>query len=131
MGLPGRRAQLVVLAIAMPASSVFGRGGLHAAGRANPRPARPTSAAESQFSAENGRALLDKYCITCHNERRRTAGLELDKTDIANIPAGAEIWEKVTKKLRLGAMPPPGMPRPERAASIAFASWLETTIDRA
>src|SRR5688572_30341737 len=77
------------------------------------------------------RALLDKYCVTCHNQRTRTAGLTLDTTDLTNIPAGAEVWEKVIRKVRGGMMPPVGMPRPDQASLDALVSHLETTIDRA
>ncbi len=61
------------------------------------------------------RAVLNKYCVACHNEKLKTAGLMLDKMDIANVPAGTEVWEKVIGKLRGAAMPPPGAPRPDKA----------------
>ena len=79
-------------------------------------------------------ALLEQYCVTCHNERLRSLGtvpLELQTVDLATVPAEAEIWEKVIRKLRTGSMPPPGRPRPDTAAAEGFASWLETEIDRA
>ena len=63
-------------------------------------------------SADSARAVVDQYCVTCHNQRTRTAGLMLDKADLADVPANAEIWEKVIRKVRAGMMPPPG-----RAAS--------------
>ena len=77
------------------------------------------------------RAVLDKYCITCHNERLRTAGLALDSLDVTKASANAEVLEKVIAKLRAGAMPPPGRPRPELATYHAVASSLENEIDRA
>ncbi len=76
-------------------------------------------------------ALLDKYCVTCHNDRAKTGGLVLEKIDLANIPANAEIWEKVIGKLRLGAMPPAGMPKPSQSDVNAFLTSLETSLDRA
>jgi mono/diheme cytochrome c family protein len=76
------------------------------------------------------RALLDTYCVTCHNERTKTAGLLLDHADVGNIPAGAAVWEKVVGKLRSGAMPPAGRPRPDAVTTTAFVSWLETELDR-
>jgi len=39
--------------------------------------------------------VLDKYCVTCRNEKLKTAGLVLDKVDITNVPAGAATWEDV------------------------------------
>src|SRR5437868_2572871 len=80
--------------------------------------------------ADQYRAILDKYCVTCHNERLKTAGLMLDKMDVANVFAGAETWEKVIQKLRGGAMPPPGAPRPDKATYDSLATYLETAIDR-
>src|SRR6266852_2501569 len=77
------------------------------------------------------RAVVTRYFVTCHNEKVRTAGLLLDKADIENVPAGAELWEKVIRKLRTGSMPPAGLPRPDKAASDALATYLETSIDRA
>ena len=77
------------------------------------------------------RAFLDGYCITCHNERRLTAGLALDKVDPANVGVDAEVWEKVVRKLGSGAMPPAGARRPAAAASQAFLTNLVTALDRA
>jgi mono/diheme cytochrome c family protein len=77
------------------------------------------------------RVLLNQYCVTCHNEQLRTAGLVLGKLDVANVPEGAETWEKVIGKLRTGAMPPTGMPRPDKASYDAFATYLETALDHA
>jgi mono/diheme cytochrome c family protein len=57
------------------------------------------------------RATLDEYCVTCHNERAKTAGLTLDNLNLDDVPSHAETWEKVIRKLRAGMMPPSGMPR--------------------
>ena len=77
------------------------------------------------------RALLNRYCVTCHNERLRTAGLTLDTADVDAVSEHAETWEKVVRKLRASAMPPQGMPRPDPATYDAFATYLETKLDRA
>ena len=61
-------------------------------------------------AASSHRGMLDRYCVTCHNQRLATAGLKLDEADIANPGEGAEIWEKVVRKLRTGMMSPPNMP---------------------
>ena len=89
----------------------------------------PSSPSPSPGSAE--RALLNRYCVTCHNERLKTAGLMLDKMDVEKVSEGAEVWEKVVRKLRTGAMPPAGMPRPDEAAYDSFAGYLETALDSA
>jgi mono/diheme cytochrome c family protein len=77
------------------------------------------------------RALLNQYCVTCHNEKLRTGGLALDKMDVANVAERADIWEKVVQKLRAGVMPPSGRPRPDKATNDALAAWFETELDRA
>lgn len=77
------------------------------------------------------RAVLDRYCITCHNEKLKTAGLMLDRTNIDSVATSAPVFEKVVKKLRTGAMPPPGAPRPSAADYNSLAAYLETKLDAA
>ena len=67
----------------------------------------------------------------CHNERLLSGGLALDRLDAANPATDAEIWEGVIRKLRTGAMPPPGRPRPDIATYHAVAARLERAIDLA
>src|SRR3984885_10954543 len=81
--------------------------------------------------AQTQRALLDKYSVTCHNSKTKIDGLTLDTADLNNVPNNAEMWEKVIKKLRTGAMPPLGMPKPEKASVNEFLAWLEGSIDKA
>lgn len=75
--------------------------------------------------------VLNHYCVTCHNETLKTAGLMLDKMDLRNVPAGAPVWEKVVRKLRTASMPPAGMPRPDEATYDSLARYLETELDSA
>jgi hypothetical protein len=77
------------------------------------------------------RALLDQYCVTCHNQRLKTAGLLLDKADVTNIAANPETWEKVITKLRAGAMPPPGRPRPDKDQYAGMIAALTGPLDAA
>jgi cytochrome c5 len=84
-----------------------------------------------QAQMSSSRALLDKYCVTCHNSKTKIAGLMLDRADLSNVAGDAEMWEKVVRKLRTGAMPPLGMPKPEKANVDSFVAWLETSIDKA
>ena len=81
-------------------------------------------------SASAARAVLDKYCITCHNQRARTAGLALDALDISHLGDQTEKWEKVVRKIRTGAMPPANLPRPGKADADTLLAWLETELDR-
>jgi cytochrome c551/c552 len=82
-------------------------------------------------SAQDPQALLNQYCITCHNAKLKTGGLELDKLDFHRADANAETWEKVVRKLRAGMMPPAGAPRPDRHALDALAGAVEDSLDRA
>jgi hypothetical protein len=77
------------------------------------------------------RAVLDKYCITCHNQRMKTGGLALDVLNLAQVSEHAETLEKIVRKLRTGAMPPVGRPRPDKALSDSVTSWIEAELDRA
>ena len=77
------------------------------------------------------RDILDKYCVTCHNARMKTAGLLLDAMDVDNVGANAELWEKVASKLHTREMPPPGRPRPDQATYAALATELENSLDAA
>ena len=86
--------------------------------------------AAGQPSAGSERALLDRYCVTCHNDSLRIAGLTLDTLDPARVGEHADVWEKVVGKLRAGMMPPAGRPRPDREASGRLVAYLETELDR-
>ena len=76
-------------------------------------------------------AVLNQYCVVCHNEKLKTAGLMLDKLDVANVGSNADVWEKVLQKVRAGSMPPAGMSRPDAATYNSLANYLETELDRA
>ena len=82
-------------------------------------------------ASSSQRAVLDTYCVPCHNQRTKTAGLMLDALDLERVSDGAATWEKVVRKLRARAMPPPGRPRPHAATYDAVAGWLETALDSA
>ncbi|MBI3894423.1 MAG: DUF1592 domain-containing protein [Acidobacteria bacterium] len=77
------------------------------------------------------RVLLNRYCVTCHNEKLKTANLMLDKMDVEDVSEGAAVWEKVVRKLQGRAMPPAGMPRPDNATYDSFVTYMETALDRA
>ena len=93
--------------------------------------ARGEQPASGVRAAAMHRALLDRYCVTCHNARLNTAGLALDSLDVTKVHSGARTWEQVIRKLRVGAMPPPGRPRPDRLSVTALVSYLETELDHA
>jgi mono/diheme cytochrome c family protein len=77
------------------------------------------------------RAVFDKYCVACHNEKNRVAGLDLASLDALKLSTNAETVEKVIAKLRAGSMPPPGSPRPDAETYKKLAVQLEQEMDRA
>ena len=84
----------------------------------------------SQPAPQAQRSVLDRYCVTCHNDRVKTANFSLEKADLTVAGDHPEIWEKVVRKLRAGMMPPPGMPRPPQVAYDGLRDWLESELDR-
>src|SRR5229473_2637082 len=95
------------------------------------RAAARAAVQEAPATASADRALLNQYCVSCHNQRLKTAALTLDTADLTDIPAGAELWEKVIQKLQSSAMPPSGRPRPDVMAVQTFVKHLESALDQA
>ena len=89
------------------------------------------SALAAGQSTLTNRALLDRYCVTCHNQKLATAGLMLDKMNVEKAGEDAAVWEKVVHKLRTRSMPPAGMPRPDASGYNFLIGRLETELDRA
>lgn len=77
------------------------------------------------------RALIDQYCVSCHNEKTKAGGLALDAMDMTRAGENPEVWEKVVRKLRARMMPPAGRPRPDEAGYDSLVASLETSLDRA
>jgi cytochrome c5 len=115
-------ASITLAALTIPAATPQARQPEGATRQADP--GRPPA------QASNSRDLLNRYCVTCHNDRLKTAGLTLDRADADHVGSGVELWEKVAHKLRSGAMPPPGMPRPDKSTLDAFVTHLESELDR-
>ncbi len=87
----------------------------------------PWAAAQSQPPQ---RALLDRYCVACHNQKTKTAGVSLEGLDWSHLGESAAVLEKAARKVRTGEMPPAGLPRPEPAAAAAFTKSVEEALDR-
>jgi hypothetical protein len=85
---------------------------------------------QTAVTAAKQRALLDQYCVTCHNDRTKVDNFSLQKEDINAVADHPEVWERVIRKLRAGMMPPPGMPRPPLGQYEGLRDWLEEQIDR-
>ncbi len=77
------------------------------------------------------RQLLNTYCVVCHNDKLRTAGVSFSGIDVDDVSHDGATWEKALRKLSTGEMPPPGMPRPDSGTRAAFTTWLESSLDQA
>jgi mono/diheme cytochrome c family protein len=88
------------------------------------QPVRAQQRATSEAAAAEPAKIIQTYCVTCHSDKARTGGLTLEHADLADIPKGAETWEKLIRKVRVGMMPPVGQPRPDNATarSVRFPS---------
>ena len=111
-------------------SAVFGYGQAAGTRRQSAESPLAPSAAPVESLAATERALLNQYCMGCHNERTKRANFSLENLDIAAVGDNPQLWEKVVRKLRAGVMPPPGTRRPDLTAYSALTDWLETQIDR-
>ena len=89
------------------------------------------AAGQAPPDASNEHALLNEYCVRCHNDRRVVAGLSLDGVDPTDVGLDAEVWEKVLRKLQARSMPPVGAQRPGEAAYVNLVASLEGGLDRA
>jgi hypothetical protein len=97
-------------------------------------PAAPTRSAQAPARTAAApslppQALVQKYCVSCHNDRAKTGGVSFDGLDPVQATAHAELWERALLKLRGGMMPPQGMPRPDAATLDGFITSLEATLD--
>jgi len=92
--------------------------------------AAPLSQAEAA-ATESVRPVLDRYCITCHNQRLKTAGLVLEGFDLTRAGRELDVWEKVARKLRTREMPPPGLTRPDHETYERATAALEAALDQA
>jgi len=88
----------------------------------------PPAAAAADAGA-SPQAVIDRYCVTCHNERVEAGGLVLARLDLDRVGRDAESWEAVVRKLRTGMMPPSGAPRPDRTALDGLAAFVERGLD--
>src|SRR5262245_31291841 len=86
--------------------------GLIRVSAAQQSPRSPSIAPVPSHGSAEQRALLDRYCVTCHNSRLKRGGLVLEGVDVANPHASNAIWEKVIRKVSTDQMPPPGSPAP-------------------
>jgi mono/diheme cytochrome c family protein len=114
------------LAVVVAATGLIVAAALTVSGNAQQAPAAAPAA-----QPQAHQATLQKHCFACHNEKMKSGGLALSTLDLASVSENIEPWEHVIRKVRTGAMPPVGRPRPEKAAAEALVTYLETELDRA
>jgi mono/diheme cytochrome c family protein len=114
-----RKISIILTGVVLSALSLAATG-------AQQRVPEPTQAGQTAPAA-----VLKTYCVTCHNDRAKTGGLTFEHADLTDIPKGAQTWEKLIRKVRAGMMPPPGMPRPDKATLDSFSAFFETSLDQA
>ena len=119
--LNSRQVGLVGVLVA----ALAGAGGLAAPVAAQEPGGGPAAAGDASHHA-----LVNRYCLSCHNDRTRTAGLALETVNAQPLGDNRETWEKVVRKLRARQMPPAGGRRPDEAAYTAALASLETAVDR-
>jgi hypothetical protein len=97
----------------------------------SPRAALPQAPAPGAAAAASEREVVDRYCVSCHNDRLKTSGLSLEKLDISKADSAPDVWENVARKLQARSMPPQGARRPDEATYRALESGIEKRLDAA
>jgi mono/diheme cytochrome c family protein len=94
------------------------------------------AAASVQDPAAAQRAIVSQYCITCHSDKAKSAGMDsarkinFDALDIGHVEKNPDTWELIVRKMRAGQMPPASARRPEPTTYKGFITWLENELDR-
>jgi mono/diheme cytochrome c family protein len=92
---------------------------------------KPAAAVESPVAFQ---AMVNRYCVGCHNTKNPLpagAPLALDTANFNDPGADSTTWERVVKKLGVGAMPPLGSPTPGHEELGRFRTALLTSLDAA
>ena len=124
------RIGLIVLAATLLVS-VQVRTSAQAVATVGPGAGEPKGSPLQSQPLQSQRQFLDRYCVTCHNDRLKTGGLSLDQANLSTPGAQSELWEKVARKLHTGVMPPNNVAQPSPADRLAMITWLERSLDAA
>ncbi len=80
---------------------------------------------------ESRQALVDQYCVLCHDDGEESGGFAWSSIDLAHPELNAALAERMIRKVRSGLMPPAGAPRPDVRTMRSFAAGLEAQVDQA
>lgn len=92
---------------------------------------RPQNGGSSADLSTIAGQLFQDYCIKCHNQNVKTAGLALDSLNIKNVGENTAVWENILRRLRSRRDPPAGLARPDEGTYQSFISRLELSLDHA
>ncbi|HMB74451.1 MAG TPA: DUF1587 domain-containing protein, partial [Gammaproteobacteria bacterium] len=90
-----------------------------------------TRASSPEAVLEDRWAMVEQYCIDCHNNAEFTGDVSFEGMHAADVIANAELFELALHKLNIGAMPPRDAEQPEPEARAQFVSALTSTLDAA
>lgn len=101
---------------------------------ADPLTDEPTVSAEQLKTLEaqwqtSGWALLEKYCIECHNADFQEAEVDLSSMkDHTDAPKNAVMWSRVLQMIRFGAMPPEDAALPSDAERRTLVDAIDRSL---
>ena len=82
-------------------------------------------------SSEDSDAVVQAYCVRCHNDRMLRGNLSLEGFTLDTAEETGDIAEMMIRKLRAGMMPPPGARRPPGDSLLVLVESLEAHMDEA
>ena len=88
----------------------------------------PTTSPKRRLEVANN-ALIQQYCLRCHNDQLRRGNMSLEGFDASIPETRAALAEKMIVKLRAGMMPPPSARRPPSESVLALVESLESRLD--
>ena len=120
----------VILGTAILAVGLLSQANLAQPEQTGSAPAMVAGQTAGLLSADSQQALIDQYCVFCHDDVERSGNMSMSGLDLAHPEESAELVEAMIRKLRAGMMPPKGLARPDEATIESFAVSLEAGIDR-
>jgi mono/diheme cytochrome c family protein len=96
----------------------------------SPSPSQAPAPSKAADPAAAHLATVKQYCVGCHSDRAKTAGVTFEGMTAASIAQNPELYEKAVRKLRGRVMPPPNSKQPEGKAVDSLITWLETSLDK-
>ncbi len=117
---------LPIAVVALAGVLMASQAGLFSAG-----PSLSAAQAPQASAAQAQLATINQYCVGCHNDKAKTAGVSFEGLKPENIGEHADVFEKAIRKLRGRVMPPPTAKQPDAKAIDSLVAWLEDSLDKA